>query len=38
MKNVTDELNTANVFVLFGTKYLTYEAPRTYGLTYRRRF
>jgi len=38
MKNVTDELNTANVFVLFGTEYLTYEAPRTYGLTYRRRF
>ncbi len=38
VKNVTDELNTANVFVLFGTKYLNYAAPRTYGLTYRRRF
>ena len=38
MKNVTDELNTANVFVLFGTKYLNYKAPRTYGLTFRKRF
>ena len=38
MKNVTDELNTANVFVLFGTKYLNYTAPRTYGLTFRKQF
>ncbi len=38
MKNVTDELNTTNVFVLFGTKYLNYSAPRTYGVTFRKRF
>lgn len=38
MKNVTDELNTANVLVLFGTTYLNYTAPRTYGLTFRKQF
>lgn len=32
-KNITDELNTANVFRLFGTKYLNYMPPRTWGAT-----
>ncbi len=38
VKNVTDELNMSNVFELFGTVYLNYQAPRTYGVTYRHRF
>lgn len=37
-KNLTDELNTANVLELFGTVYYNYAAPRTYGVTYRRNF
>jgi len=38
VKNATDELNVANVLDLFGTLYLNYQAPRTYGVTYRQRF
>ena len=32
-KNLTDELNNASLFELFGTVYANYQAPRTYGLT-----
>jgi outer membrane receptor protein involved in Fe transport len=38
VKNATDELNTNNLFLLFGTKYLVYAPPRTFGLTYRYNF
>ncbi len=38
VKNATDELNVANVLDLFGTVYYNYQAPRTYGVTYRHSF
>ena len=32
-KNLTDELNNANLFELFGTLYSNYQPPRTFGVT-----
>ncbi len=38
VKNATDEDNTRHMFVLWGSTYNTFQRPRTYGVTFRRRF